>query len=158
VAPADPAEALDLMWRFLDLAEPVFGRCDDSSGTVIEVFHTASRDLGDIARAVVPDPEALADRAFTALNDNGYGQHDGLIESLAPALGNRGLDHLKARFAALSQTPVTRLDAERSCIGFAARSGKRVDRRADPHIDEPGVLHHRFPAFTRNATSDSGRP
>ena len=29
VAPEDPAEALDLMWRFTELAELVFDRCDD---------------------------------------------------------------------------------------------------------------------------------
>ncbi len=29
VAPEDPAEALDLMWRFTELAESVFDRCDD---------------------------------------------------------------------------------------------------------------------------------
>jgi hypothetical protein len=34
VGSADPAEALDLRWRFLELANSVFGRCDDSSGTV----------------------------------------------------------------------------------------------------------------------------
>ncbi len=30
VGRADPAEALDLMWRFLELANRVFERCDDS--------------------------------------------------------------------------------------------------------------------------------
>jgi hypothetical protein len=49
VARHSPAEALDLMWRFLDLAQPVFARCDDSSGAVIQVFHLAVTDLGAIA-------------------------------------------------------------------------------------------------------------
>jgi len=135
VAVADPAEALELMWRFLDLADPVFRRCDDSSGTVIGVFHTASRDLGDIARAAA-DPDALADRAFAALNDNAYGQHDGLVETLAPALGNRGLDHLKARFAALSQTPVTTPpDSEREVIGWGSGGPIYADEHAERHRD-----------------------
>src|SRR5439155_12829498 len=39
VAKADSAEALELIWRFMALANSVFGRCDDSSGTVIGIFH-----------------------------------------------------------------------------------------------------------------------
>jgi hypothetical protein len=35
VAKHDPVEALELMWRIPGLAGTVFGRCDDSSGTVI---------------------------------------------------------------------------------------------------------------------------
>ena len=34
VATRLPAEGLDLMWRFLDLAESIFARCDDSSGAI----------------------------------------------------------------------------------------------------------------------------
>jgi hypothetical protein len=136
IAVADPEEALDLMWRFLDLADPVFGRCDDSSGTVIGVFHTASHDLGDIARAAGADPEALADRAFTALNDNGYGQHDSLIGNLASALGNRGLDRLKARFVALSQTPGTTPPAsEREVLGWGSGGPIYADDHAARHRD-----------------------
>ena len=35
IAKADLAEALELLWRFTALANSVFNRCDDSSGTVI---------------------------------------------------------------------------------------------------------------------------
>ncbi|MFW6028120.1 MAG: DUF6880 family protein, partial [bacterium] len=55
VGRADPAEALDFMWRFMELANSVFERCDDSSGTVIGIFREACRDLGEIASAVKPD-------------------------------------------------------------------------------------------------------
>src|SRR5713101_5720706 len=48
VAKADPKEALDLLWRFMALASSVFERCDDSSGTVIGVFHQACGDIGDV--------------------------------------------------------------------------------------------------------------
>ena len=50
VAKADSAEALELIWQFMALANSVFGRCDDSSGTVIGIFHAACRDLGEIAQ------------------------------------------------------------------------------------------------------------
>jgi hypothetical protein len=35
VAKADPAKTLELIWRFMALANAVFSRCDDSGGTVI---------------------------------------------------------------------------------------------------------------------------
>jgi len=54
--------ALDLMWRFMDLAEPVLNRVDDSSGSVGDVFRAACQDLGGIAAKVKPDPVSLADR------------------------------------------------------------------------------------------------
>ncbi|MBM1175467.1 DUF6880 family protein [Microvirga arabica] len=49
VAKVDAAEALDLLWRFMVLANSIFNRCDNSSGSVIAVFQAACRDLGDIA-------------------------------------------------------------------------------------------------------------
>lgn len=67
VVQADPAEALDLMWRFLALASSIFERCDDSSGTVIGIFHNACADLGAIAAAAKVNPTSLADHAFQAL-------------------------------------------------------------------------------------------
>jgi len=104
----DPKTALDLLWRFMDLADPVLHRCDDSSGLVGDEFRTACDDLGDLACKAEADPEALADRAFDALNDNGFGQFDRLIPVLAPALGEAGLAHLKQRMVELSNTPVER--------------------------------------------------
>ena len=100
VAKRMPAEALDLIWRFLDLASSVFGRCDDSSGTISSIFHTAVSDLGDIVRSTKPDQKQLADQAFGALTRNDYGQFDGLIRALQPALGPVGLEHLKQRMIA----------------------------------------------------------
>jgi hypothetical protein len=120
VAKIDAAQALDLMWRFIDLADGVNERVDDSNGVLSDIFRTACRDLGALAQAAKPDAIDLADRAFAALNDNGYGQYDGLIETLAPVLGAKGLDHLKARFVALSSTPVEKPRASaRRAIGWS---------------------------------------
>ena len=58
VAKSDPPEALDLLWRFMALAPPVFERCDDSSGTVIGVFREACSDMGDLALKASTDPQA----------------------------------------------------------------------------------------------------
>jgi hypothetical protein len=106
IAPADPTEALALAWRFMQVATPLFERCDDSSGIVIGVFHDACALLGEIALAAGTPAAALADAALEALRDNGYGQYDGLIAILTPALGAEGLAHLKQRIEALSATPV----------------------------------------------------
>lgn len=106
IAPADPTEALALAWRFMQVATPLFERCDDSSGIVIGVFHDACALLGEIALAAGTQPEALADAVVEALRDNGYGQYDGLIALLTPALGAEGLAHLKQRIEVLAATPV----------------------------------------------------
>ena len=128
VAKADPAEALELIWRFMALANPVFGRCDDSSGTVIGVFHAACRDLGEIAQAAKLAPEALAERAFSALNENDYGQYDDLIGTLSPALGPTGLEQLKERFLELSKAPLEKpKDKDRRVIGWSVGGALYAD-------------------------------
>ena len=90
VAPTRPDLAMDLMWRFLDLAEPVLNRVDDSSGSAGDVFRLACEDLGAIAAKARPDPVALADRVFAALLANEYGVYDGLVPVVLPALGELG--------------------------------------------------------------------
>lgn len=121
VAKIDTAEALELMWRFMGLAESVHERCDDSNGVIGDIFRGACRDLGPLAELAKPDPVALADRVFEALNQNDYGQYDHLIETLSPALGGKGLDHLKARFVELSKKPVARPpEGQRKVIGWGS--------------------------------------
>ena len=44
------------MWRFMDLAEPVLNRVDDSNGSVGDVFRAACEDLGAIAAKAEPSP------------------------------------------------------------------------------------------------------
>jgi len=119
VAKVDAGEALDLMWRFMELADSVHDRSDDSNGEIGDVFGSACRDLGPLAEKAKPDPLALADRVFDALDDNGYGQYDALIATLAPVLGDKGLDRLKARFVELSRMPVKKPPADqRRVLGW----------------------------------------
>ena len=91
--------ALDLMWRFMGLAEPVINRVDDSNGSVGDVFQSACEDLGAIAVKARPDRVGLADQVFTALSANDYGVFDGLVAAMVPALGDTGTAHLKSRLA-----------------------------------------------------------
>jgi hypothetical protein len=118
VAPTRPDLALDLMWRFLDLAEPVLNRVDDSTGSVGDVFRLACDDLGAVAIKARPDPVALADRVLAALLADEYGIYDGLVPVVLPALGEPGAAHLKSR---LSQVLADRKTGGRDGRADAAR-------------------------------------
>ncbi len=107
VADADAMEALGLMWSFMELADSVYERCDDSGGAVGNVFQAACEDLGGIARAAKTEPALLADRAFAAIFNNSYAQYDGLVSILKPALGQEGLAHLKQRVVEFSDASAT---------------------------------------------------
>ena len=96
VAKRDPAEGLDLMWRFLDLAGSVYERCEDG-GAVDGTFERAASDLGGIAKAATPDPTSLADDVLRALVADNYGLYESLIRALAPSLERQGLEHLTRR-------------------------------------------------------------
>ena len=134
VGATDPAEALELMWRFLDLADGVHRRADDSNGDVSAVFTAACRDLGPLAAAARAEPIALADRVYAALQGTSYGQHDELIETLAPALGGVGLEHLKARFIELSKIPVERPpQAQRRAVAWGSGGAYYADEMEASH-------------------------
>jgi len=100
--------ALDLMWRFMDLAEPVLNRVDDSSGSVGDVFRAACQDLGAIAAKIKPDPVSLADRVFAAVQSNGYGVFDGVVTAMLPALGAAGAARLKQRLTKILEEQSTK--------------------------------------------------
>jgi hypothetical protein len=134
LAKVDAAEALDLLWRFMVLANSIFDRCDDSNGTVTAVFQTACRDLGDLALAAKVDPAVLAEQAYRALTENECGQYDGLIAVLARALGPSGLDHLKQHILKLSQEPVPKpRDEDRKVIGWGMNGPLYSDDLAERH-------------------------
>ncbi|WP_376094072.1 DUF6880 family protein [Roseomonas sp. CCTCC AB2023176] len=95
VAATRPDLALDLLWRFLDLAGPVLGRVDDSSGAVGEMFRRTCDHLGTVAVQAKPDPVGLADRVFAAVGANDYGVFDGLVPVMLPALGETGVARLR---------------------------------------------------------------
>ncbi len=121
VAKDNPVEALDLLWRFMALANPVIERCDDGSGRLVAVFHATVDDLGDIATSSKPDPETLADQVLAVLTENDYGQFDYLIRSMTPALGTKGLEHLKQSLITLSQTPLEKPRPEdREVLGYGS--------------------------------------
>jgi hypothetical protein len=119
VAKTNLPEAVELMWRFMALANSVLERCDDNSGAIISIFHVACQNLGEIALEAKISPEILAEWAFNALNENDYGQYDELIRILSPALGPVGIEQLKERFLDLAKNPPERpKDKDRKVIGW----------------------------------------
>jgi hypothetical protein len=150
VGKTDPKEALDLMWGFMALASSVFARCDDSSGTVIDIFHEAVNDLGRLAEIAKGDTTELADRAFQALLANDYGQFDHLIPILGAALGDAGLEHLKQRFIALSKEPVKKTGRARAAEDRLVDGRSNLRRRSRRSSPRP-CHRHRIEGHCRRA-------
>jgi hypothetical protein len=92
----DPKEGFELIWQFLALADSIFARSDDGSGSLIECFHQACTDACVIAKTANVDADILADKIFAAVQDNAHGQYDRLLTAMVPALGTDGLERLKA--------------------------------------------------------------
>ena len=132
VAPTRPDLALDLMWRFMDLAEPVIERVDDSNGSVGDVFRSACDDLGVIAAMARPGQPDLADRVFVAISANDYGVFDGLVEGMLPALAEGGAARLEARLVEALSTRPDNADERDWRAGMLRRALQAIaDGRAD---------------------------
>ena len=95
VAPSDPREGFELLWRLVGCAPLVFARSDDGGGHLADAFHAAARDLGPLAQRAALEPEELAPRAFRVLAAGGYAAWGELVPILAPALGPAGLELLR---------------------------------------------------------------
>ena len=95
IATADPALAVELQVRLLELSEGVLDRCSDSTGAVIGLFQRGVDALATLAAAAGTKPQELVGHAAELLQENGYGQFEGLIPALAPVLGEAGLLQLE---------------------------------------------------------------
>jgi hypothetical protein len=115
IATADPALAVDLQVRLLELSEGVLDRCSDSTGAVIGLFQRAVDALASLAGSAALSPEALVEHAAELLQENGYGQFEGLIPALAPALGEAGL--LQLEEALLERGGIDRFTMEQLARG-----------------------------------------
>jgi hypothetical protein len=131
-----PDLAFDLMWRFMALAEPVINRVDDSNGSVGAVFHAACGDLGALAAKAKPDSIALAEHVFAAVTKNDYGEFDGLISAIFPALGKPGITALKARLTAAmrKRAPTDRFDSRAATVRRALQDLADGEGDVDAYI------------------------
>ena len=139
VAPSDPREAFELLWRLVGCAEGVFARSDDGSGRLSAAFRAAARDLGPLAQRADLPLEDLAGRAVRALAADKYGVWDELIPILAPQLGTAGLTVVRDAVQAWRAEPVaTPPGGNRRVIGWSS-SGPI-------HADEIEASHRRHTA------------
>ena len=136
LAAEDPAEAFEVIWQFLALADSVFSRSDDGSGALIESFHQACMDAGVIAKLADLNTDVLASKIFSALQDNGYGQYDQLITAMVPALGEEGLGQLRALFVKWSEEPQERsAEQDRQIKGWSSKGPVYEDEIYGNHRD-----------------------
>ena len=112
VASEDVDLGFGLLWSLLQLAPDIHARTDDSNGTIGDVMDAAMDAIQILAPRLDRNPERLADQVFEALQDNGYGEFDGVIPVLSEALGEPGLTALKARAEAAIDAPVDPDDTE----------------------------------------------
>lgn len=120
VAADDPKEAFDLIWQFLAVADSIFHRSNSSDVVFLETFHQACADAGVIARSAGIGIDVLADKVFTALQDNDHGQYDPLIAEMVPALGKDGLERLKGLLVHWSNEAEEKpVDVDREIFGWA---------------------------------------
>lgn len=122
VAPTKPADALDLLWRLLEIAPSIYERCDDSNGTIGDIMDEALENLGEVAVPAKLPADKLVERVFASVCANDYAQFDGLIEEMVEALGKEGLGLLMAKFEHLAATPPTRPKGqERRVVAISSR-------------------------------------
>lgn len=135
IAPDEPTLAFDLLWQFTDLAPSIYERTDDSRGDIGDVFRKAILAFCDIAPRAIVDPEALANRVWDAVSDNGYGEFDGIIGHVAAALGDTGFTHLKSLVAAYEAAPIETENTDHDAILFlrelrGSTANYRAERKA----------------------------
>lgn len=118
IAPEDAATAFDLLWQFIEIAPSVYERVDDRRGDIGDVFQAAIGQFENIVPRAFLDVEALAARVWTAVQDNGYGQWDGIIALTAPALTATGLAALKAHAEAYGAAPLPTGQDDHEAIQF----------------------------------------
>lgn len=120
IAIFDPDEAFELIWQFHSLADPIFERSNDGSGTLIESFHAACDDAGRIAALAKTSTQRVVDKIVAALQDNGYGQYDRLIDAMAPVLGETGLRKLQNAFERWAREPKSKVtEAGMQIVGWS---------------------------------------
>lgn len=106
--PLDPQMALQRLLRFLTGSDAVLDRVDDSSGRIYAIYETAAEEAALLAEDLPPvEAGAFAESLVPALERDGFGLVEALLERLVPKLPLETLAALDARFVeALAALPV----------------------------------------------------
>jgi hypothetical protein len=118
IAPEDPNVAFDLLWQFIEIAPSVYSRVDDSKGDIYDVFRSALNHFKEITPHARLDKEVLADRVWDVIQDNDYGEWDGIIALMAHTLGPSGLAQLTANVEAYAITLIENDGDDHEAIQF----------------------------------------
>ena len=146
IAAHDPDLAVELLWRFLDLASSLQDRCDCSDDAELPLFHQASADLGQVACRAKGSTAALAEQVAAALLENEGGEYDHLIEHLKEALKPEGLEQLRQIMEA--KRPPRRSDAKQANAEDASFDGE------DDETAEDGKSYIYAPTFNSDYEPD----
>jgi hypothetical protein len=134
IAAHDPDLAVELLWRFLDLAKSLGDRCDCFDEGELPLFHQASADLGQVACRAKGSTAALAEQVAAALLENDLGQYDHLIEHLKEALKAEGLEQLRQIME--SHRPPSRAEDETADDGDSYIYAPIFNSDYEPDSDE----------------------
>ncbi len=148
IAAHDPDLAVELLWRFLDLASSLQDRCDCSDDE-LPLFHQASADLGQVACRAKGSTAALAEQVAAALLENEGGEYDHLIEHLKEALKPEGLEQLRQIMEA--KRPPRRSDAKQANAEDASFDGE------DDETAEDGNSYIYAPTFNSDYEPDDDK-
>jgi hypothetical protein len=148
IAAHDPDLAVELLWRFLDLASSLQDRCDCSDDAELPLFHQASADLGQVACRAKGSTAALAEQVAAAWLVNEGGEYDHLIEHLKEALKPEGLEQLRQMMEA--KRPPRRSDVKQADGEAASFDGEEEDDEEE--ADGDGYLF--APSFNSDYEPD----
>lgn len=139
--PLDPAAALDRLRRFLDGADAVLNRVDDSNGTIQGVFERASDAFVEIAAGLPPEDTArVAASLVASFGDDPFGPLGSVLADMVPKLAEDALADIDSRLAqaaaALPKTGNPRSEAsfrrEAARAQIVRLRQAVADRRRDP--------------------------
>ncbi len=149
LAPEAPRSAADLLADFVHASDRVYGRADDSSGRIGDVFHLAVQDWGRVWSGVRDRrPEVLAGVVLHEFEHDNYGLKDGIIPAFADALGPEGLDALtqliRGKLSSATRGSTTdRIDHDRTRLICGLT--QVADAKGDPDAFVAAVEQTGFP-------------
>ncbi|WP_457103875.1 DUF6880 family protein [Methylobacterium sp. P5_C11] len=112
--PLDPGAALDRLLRFLDAADAVLNRVDDSTGAVQGVFERASDAVVAMTGSLPPDDAVRVAASLVArCASEPLGPHAAVLGDMIPSLPEEALGAVDQRLAATDAAQATDCDLDR---------------------------------------------
>ncbi|KAA0125806.1 hypothetical protein CIW48_01515 [Methylobacterium sp. P1-11] len=139
--PLDPGAALDRLRRFLDGADAVLNRVDDSTGAVQGVFDRAAAAFVEIAGALPPEDAAgLAMRLVEPFTADPFGPLGVVLGDMIPSLPEPALAEIDERLAAAEAAMPKGVDLRREATHHRQAARVQIlrlrqaiaDRHGDP--------------------------